>query len=194
MARRRLVQASLAVAGLALCAATIVPTVTHGDTAMSIDDMVPELRTKQSDADRVPSKVDLESLGDVIPDSTRLLASTGNADFWVAKSGASTVCLIVYIPRGSEVSAASCSTYAAFYNRGLSIGAGESSDRSAEAYLLPADVDRSALVERAGISAARSSNSQLIVVDGPQKIDRTRTVSIARQGRDFRFAPLQGRR
>ncbi|CCH75994.1 conserved exported hypothetical protein [Nostocoides japonicum T1-X7] len=192
--KRRLIQALGVVGATTIVLGGVFATAASGESAVSMEEMLPTLYTAQSATDHVPAGTNLAELGNIDPKSTRFLASNGVGSFWVARSGSS-VCMIVRIIGSGDVAAASCTSASKFYSYGLSLAAGEGPDhpdRSAEAYLVPTGISPAVLAAKAGLKASSSSTNQLLVVDRPRDSVRPGLVSVPRKGGgEFAFVPLR---
>ncbi|QKW15621.1 hypothetical protein [Verrucosispora sp. NA02020] len=131
--------ATAGVAGL-IVLSTALPAIAGDDSRTSIEEMLPVLAVQQSVQDRVPASVELDKLGNVSQESVRYLGRDDVANYWVGRAGTSQVCLILQISGGNEVSASTCTYVTDFYKKGLGLVAG-GDGQTAEAYLLPADID-----------------------------------------------------
>lgn len=132
-------------------------------------DMVPRLADLQVSSDVLPPEIDLSLIGDVDPASTRLLGHEGAATYWVGMNDNSSLCLISALEGGNGVYASSCSTLDQFYKQGSALRLEDgSTSESGEAYLLPDDVDSSAITEGAAqrlTASADQGDVSGIVVD-----------------------------
>lgn len=167
-----------------------------GDAHLSVEQLIPQLDVAQTVADKVPDVVDLSALGAIDFDSIRSLGTDGVANYWVGRVGTSQLCLIMHIPNGYEVSAAACGEISDFHQQGIGLRAGESvneSERSAEAYLLPSDVQPSAIVAKYKLELREGTNAGLLAVT-PGSLS-AETITIPRMGSsDFSFVPLSTER
>ena len=162
-----------------------------------INDLVPAFATNQNAQDRSLESVSSEAFGALNADSVRWVGRKGTAEYWVARKGNSNVCLVMHIPGGMEVVAVTCAPAEDFYRKGLSLEAGGSPDEpdaSAEAYLLPGDVDAGGIVSRpelrtAALAAAAGDRANLIVVE-PGKSGLSQAEVAREDGSGFHFVPL----
>lgn len=170
--------------------ATALPAAADG-SSVNVEEMLPMLATPQTALDLVPKEVTLDSLGEIDADSVRAIGSDGVADYWVARSGTSQVCLILYIPGGNEVSASTCASLAHFYRAGMGLIAGESMtdpSRSTEVYLLPADINPSDLLVRMDSSPLPKISANLLSMRPSNSL---RPADLSRMdGSIFNFNPI----
>lgn len=175
--------------------ATALPAITDDADRLDVAEVLPMLAMPQTAADSVPEVVRLDELGGVDETTVRSLGSDGTADYWVARAGQSGVCLVAHIPGGNEISASTCGTIADFNRRGLAIIAGQSrSDlsTSVEAYLLPSDVDVSAIASGGMVmKSSGSATHRALLTVNPQD-PRLQAAEVPRQhGDPFQFTPIQ---
>jgi len=178
---------------IALSAA--VPATAGNSSAVGLEDMLPVLAVPQDDTDRMPHGIDLADLGGVSKDSVRAIGSDEAARYWVGRSGTSEVCLILQVAADSEMAASTCAPITEFYRNGLRLVAGKSADdpsSSAEAYLLPADIDLAAIGAPEARATARSVASSPNLVSGrPDQLEDLERVEVRREdGSTFYFNPI----
>lgn len=171
--------------------AVVAPSASASD-GQQIESLIPAFERAQTPADRVPSTVDLFALG-IYDDSTvRALGSDESADYWVARSGSSDVCLITHIAGGNEIAASTCVGVSSFYEAGLGIAAGDElpgHEKTAEGYLLPADVNLGRATDRtSGIRSSAADPNFLIADEAMEPATFERE-----DGSLFEFAPIPPR-
>lgn len=148
--------AAVAGAGSLILGSLFVPTVAMAGSAVTLEDMAPALPEPQSKQDQLPSIVDLEALGNISSESIRFAGDDDTAQYWIGKGEAAEIWLIMHIPENG-ISASTCAQATDFYSSGLALAAGESRtdpSSSAEAYLLPADIN---LADMGALAANRKS-------------------------------------
>jgi hypothetical protein len=131
------------VAALIVLSAAL-PATAGGESRVEVEEMLPALGAPQTSADHVPEGIDLDALGGVRPETVRSLGTDETADYWVGRAGSSRACLILHLPGQEPITAATCGLIMDVYRQGLALDAGSQRDdptRSAQAYLLPSDVD-----------------------------------------------------
>lgn len=183
------VAGAVAVAGLVSAA---IGSPAMASSVKSVDQVLPALSTQYDAGDVVPEVVNLELFG-ILPEDVRAVGSDDVADYWVASQGNDSVCLIVHIRGGNEVSSASCTTVADFNISGLSLVIGENRanpERSSEAYYLPADVESSEVVgvEALGRNAAKTSQ---LIAGRPGALGLEPSTVSRSDGTEFTFNPLE---
>lgn len=166
----------------------------RGDGRVSLEEAVPALGEEKTQLDRLPRNIDVAVIRGIRLDSVRSLGSDGVGKYWVARSGSSSICVILRIIGGAQVTASSCGPIAEFYRQGIPIAAGEAMDRpelSVQAYLLPSDVEVSDVLPKVANRAEVTSQSNLITArwyGGPLLSE----VTVKRTGRQsFRFRPIE---
>ncbi|MEV0155498.1 hypothetical protein AB0H57_17390 [Micromonospora sp. NPDC050686] len=195
---RKILGATGVVAALIVLSATLAMTACGGSRA-DVEEMLPALGAPQTEDDRIPEGIDLDALGGVRPETVRRLGADDTAEYWVGREGSSRVCLILHIPGGAEVTAATCRSITDFYEKGLALEAGGNrGDRepSAQAYLLPIDVDTAKLspVLTRVPSASDSIETNLLSLQSQDASSLQPTDLQRKSGKVFGFTPLGGRR
>lgn len=194
MKHKKSLGAAAAVAAL-IGVATALPAMTDDADRLDVEVVLPMLALSRTAADSVPKAVDLDNLGGIDEATVRSLGSDGTARYWVARAGRSGVCLIAHIPGGNEISASTCGTISDFNRRGLAIIAGQSRsdlNTSVEAYLLPSDVDVTAIASSSMLrkSSDNPAHPALLTVN-PQD-PRLQAAEVPREhGDPFQFRPIQ---
>ncbi|MGO1544840.1 MAG: hypothetical protein ACTHXA_10935 [Gulosibacter sp.] len=188
---------SISIVG-ALCTGIVFslsfPVVSTAESAVTIEDMIPLLTQPQTKIDTVPESVDLEALGNISSASVRLAGEDALAQYWIGLTEASEVCLIMHIPT-SGISASTCGLATDFYSSGLGLVAGESRDdpsSSAEAYLLPFDIDSSEVGASTSLSRDRGVEG-VNLVTVPYQANGLFSVDVERAngGAEFHFDPIR---
>ncbi|WP_133434219.1 hypothetical protein [Aeromicrobium phragmitis] len=158
-----------------------------------LEDLLPVLAAPQTAGDRVPEGVDLATLGALEPDSVRRVEGRdSDAQYWVGTTASNEVCLILHLPENDGATASSCAPVSSFDERGVPIRV-SGTGGSAEAYLLPADVDTStlppALIEVTGPAGAVGAT---LVSPRPGAAGSLQPTQLERRGGDsFAFVPLR---
>ncbi|WP_422770228.1 hypothetical protein ACN28C_26420 [Plantactinospora sp. WMMC1484] len=189
---RKALRATVVAAVLVVTSAALPAT---ANEKVGVEEMLPVLGAPQVPGDRIPGGIDLDAIGGVRPETVRRLGSDDVAEYWVGRLGSSSTCLILHIAGGSEVTAAACGSITDFYNKGLALQAGESRNnptRSAHAYLLPADVDATALSPMlTKVSSASDSTGPNLLSRQPQDAAPLQPTDLKRdKGNIFTFRPL----
>ncbi|POX67120.1 hypothetical protein C3481_02330 [Microbacterium sp. Ru50] len=174
-----------------LAAAVVAPSASATD-GQQIATLIPAFERTQTPDDRVPSTVDLFALGIYDDSSVRALGSDEDADYWVARSGSSDICLITYIAGGNEIAASTCVSASSFYESGLGIAAGDALpgfEKTAEGYLFPADVKLSEATDRSSTMRASATEPTFLLAD-----EAAEPATFEREdGSLFEFAPIPSR-
>ncbi|MGC5627181.1 hypothetical protein ACPYO6_02890 [Georgenia sp. Z1344] len=187
----------LAVAGVVGLAATVIAVPASGadDSVRVIDDVAEALSLPQSASDAPPEPVRLDELGDIIPDSVRLVESDEIGSYWIGQTSSDDICLFVHIPGGVEVAASACASLPQFYQSGLGLTASEGDDdpyRAVEAYLVPdnVDVQEFSIGEEPLGPAAESRIANLIIVPPEHRGTLESTDLPLDSGELFSFTPI----
>jgi hypothetical protein len=192
--KKKTILATSGAAGALIVGAAFAAPAAQAQSAVSLAELVPALSAPQTAADQVPAVVDLEALGVTDTSTVRALGSEGDASYWVARSGAEDICLIVHIAGGDEIGASSCGPVTSFASTGMGLMAGADptiEESTAEGYLLPADVQ---IPGEAGVSARSadpSSSANLLIVAPGDEVEAFETERA--DGSTFTFNPLPAR-
>lgn len=125
-----------------------IPATADEAPRVDVEDMLPVLGEPQTAHDHLPTEFPLDAFGGVRPETVRSLGADDKAEYWLGRAGSSNICLMLHIPGGAEITAATCGSITDFYKGGLALEAGakrQSPNSSAQAYLLPSNVDAAAL-------------------------------------------------
>ncbi len=192
--KKKTILAASGAAGVLIVSAALAAPAAQAHSAVSLAELVPALSAPQTAADQVPAVVDLEALGVTETSTVRALGSEDGASYWVARSGAEDICLIVHIAGGDEIGASSCGPVTSFARTGMGLMAGADpsiEEGMAEGYLLPADVQ---VPGEAGVSARStnpSSSANLLIVTPEDEVEAFETERA--DGTTFTFNPLPAR-
>lgn len=170
---------------------SIVPA--NADSGLSKVEMLPILAADQGASDMVPMRVDLETLGEIYPATTRLLYEDETTKVWVGENRVKEICLIVDV---ADVQASGCADMPSFYRHGIGLFTTANPgvpEMTASAYLLPSDVDPAVIDPSAGSANVRNVRYiNLIVGDVVEAGGSPMTVTRP-DGSDFTFTPLGSR-
>lgn len=186
---------------LALAAvSTTLPAAAGDSSAVSLEEMLPLIAVPQVGSDHVPAEVKLDELGGISARSVRSAGSDDAAHYWVGRTEASEICLIMQLVDEPEMSASTCAPITEFYRKGLSLVAGtnaENPGNAAEAYLLPSDVrvpgasnDHASVRHQAERGLSPTSRVNLVSGRSAQ-LDGLKNAEVHRgNGGTFHFRPI----
>lgn len=189
----RILATASSIAALAVVAVAL-PASAEDKSRVQINEMVPAFAESQTEADKVPNTVNLGALGDIDEGTTRSLGSDDAAEYWVARSGPSDICLVMYLGGENELSSSVCGPIADFYRTGLGLRSGVDVNdpaTSAEAYFLPADVALTDIApDNISLKSNESAPSASLLTVQPENTD-LKPVKVPRaDGSYFSFTPL----
>lgn len=165
-----------------------------GAASLEPSQLVREFDTDQRDHDVLPEFLVGTHVGEgLLPETARKVGSSDVAEFWAAMDADGRLCLVSVLLDGTAAS--SCSLPVDFFRYGAALalaGSEASPDMTAEAYLVPADVElpSGGVASRSKNALEESDSTQLFVVgrDGSNPPDG----EFARAGVEepFQFQPL----
>lgn len=182
-------------AATAIAAAmSFIPNSASGEGRLTIEEMVPALASKKTENDEFPGQIGKTILTDIDEESIRAVAQDERANYWIAKSGTTNICLIAHIPGGYEVAASTCAPATTVFNQGMGLLVSEAGadERTVEAYLLPQDVDAESIAAANPGTRILANDDAKIVTRFPDEAEGIQVTTAARSsGGDFILTPLR---